>query len=308
MPCPQCHSTCPPISCQKTATASEEKHDAQPQKASLASGTDTEPGTDEVNNEQTAGQGAEVEVVTSLLFTRRVDTGTVIQQKRSAGTGRRHTGDADVAAAARGEGRSCQCLPGKAGALCARYWAARADPPGSQPTRPSARAPTHGAAGSGFGKTQTAVLRAGHSAVRVSQDTDAFQAPGCPGPHPRPDPRPAGWSGCQESPASRHFRADPPGCAGLPGPGQSWHPGRTPQPLAIHPDANTDGRPVCAINADSLFREPPRRKGAEAPATETSTPPPGGPHVSRLSFLLAVAAQSGGTCCARAVAGTVQSL
>lgn len=189
MPCPQCHSTCPPISCQKTATASEEKHDARPQKASLASGTDTEPGTDEVNNEQTAGQGAEVEVVTSLLFTRRVDTGTVIQQKRSAGTGRRHTGDADVAAAARGEGRSCQCLPGKAGALCARHWAARADPPGSQPTRPSARAPTHGAAGSGFGKTQTAVLRAGHSAVRVSQDTDAFQAPGCPGPHPHPDPR-----------------------------------------------------------------------------------------------------------------------
>lgn len=122
MPCPQCHSTCPPISCQKTATASEEKHDARPQKASLASGTDTEPGTDEVNNEQPAGQGAEVEVVTSLLFTRRVDTGTVIQQKRSAGTGRRHTGDADVAAAARGEGRSCQCLPGKAGALCARHW------------------------------------------------------------------------------------------------------------------------------------------------------------------------------------------
>lgn len=79
-------------------------------------------------------------------------------------------------------------------------------------------APQHGAAGSGFGKTQTAVLRAGHSAVRVSQDTDAFQAPGCPGPHPRPDPRPAGWSGCQESPASRHFRADPldaPACLGL---------------------------------------------------------------------------------------------
>lgn len=68
-----------------------------------------------------------------------------------------------------------------------------------------------------------------------------------------------------ESPVSWHFRVDSLGPAGLSG--QCWHTGRTPQPLVLSRDVNTDWGPTCTGSIDSLFRKSPKFKSTEATTT-----------------------------------------